>query len=124
MFFIKYIILSTYRISKIIARWTSSKSVLGFSIKLRMSSVLALYLILVLLFINRNMKLFLNIEKGISLNQHGGFIIVFYFLICGLMFYKLNLDKVKNIQLKSKEKNISRFILLSFLAIVIAAIKK
>lgn len=122
MFFIKYTILSTYRISKIIARWTSSKSVLDYSIKLRMSSVLALYLILTLLFINRNIKLFLNTEKGISLSHHGGFIIVFYFLTCGLVFYKLNLDKVKNIQLTSKEKNISRFILLLFLAIVITTI--
>ncbi len=121
MFFIKYIVLSTYRISYFIARVGSSKSVLDFTTKLRMSSTLALYLTLLILIIHRSLVKYIDLNAFIHLQRDRYIIICFYFVLCGIIFSKLNLNWIKSIQLTTKEKNISRVMLLvSLLAFIMS----
>lgn len=124
MFFFKYLLLLQYKFSFFLARIRTYKERWDFIIKLEMSVALGLYfMIFYVLCYNLLEKLF-----NLRFTLFGNYGILIYFLICSIIFYKLNLTWIRAIELSKKQKNISRTILLvlfSTLAFIIyTSIKK
>ena len=111
MFFLKYLLLLQYKFSFFLARIRTYKERWDFITKLEMSMALGLYFMaFYVLFYNLLEKLF-----NIRYTLFGNYGIVIYFLICGVIFYKLNLTWIRAIKLTTKQKKISRAILLVIL---------
>jgi hypothetical protein len=108
MFFFKYLLLLQYKISYFLARIRTYKERWDFIIKLEMSVALGLYFMVFYLLCCYLLENLFNLRFTLF----GNYGILIYFLICSVIFYKLNLTWIRAIELTKKQKNISRTILL------------
>lgn len=115
MFFFKYLLLLQYKISFFLARINTVKNNWDFNTKLGMSVALGLYFMTFFFVSWRTLEKIFNFKMAVGFGLFGGYLIVIYFLLCGIIFYKLNLKWVRSIELTKKQKNISRTILLVLL---------
>lgn len=113
MFFFKYLLLLQYKISYFLAKVkTSIKNNWDFNTKLGMSTSLGLYFMIIFFVSWRILEKIFNFKMAVGFGLFGGYLILIYFLLCGIIFYKLNLTWIRAIELSKKQKNISRTILL------------
>jgi uncharacterized membrane protein YbhN (UPF0104 family) len=109
MFFLKYLIVLHYKISYFLAKiQTSVENIWDSVTKSNMSIVLGLYFMAFYVLCYNLLEKFCNIRYTL-LGDYG---ILMYFLICGVIYYKLNLTWIRAIELTKNQKNISRTILL------------
>ena len=116
MFFFKYLLVLQCKISYFLARiGTSMENRWDFKTKLNLSGALAFYFMIVFFVSWRFLEKIFNFKMAVGLGLFGGYLILIYFLIFGIIFYKLNLTRIRAIELTTKQKNISRTILLVLL---------
>ena len=116
MFFFKYLLLLQYKISYFLAKiQTSIENNWDFNTKLGMSTSLGLYFMTIFFVSWRTLEKIFNFKIAVGFGLFGGYLIVIYFFLCGIIFYKLNLTWIRAIELTTKQKNISRTILLVLL---------
>jgi len=108
MFFFKYLLLLQYKICYFLARLRTYKERWEFVIKLEMSVALGFYFMVFFLLC----CLFLEKSFNLKFKLFDGYRIIIYILVCCIIFYKLNLNRIRAIELSKKQKNISRIILL------------
>lgn len=112
-FFFKYLLLLQYKISYFLAKiQTSIENNWDFNTKLGMSTSLGLYFMTIFFVSWRTLEKIFNFKMAVGFGLFGGYLIVMYFLLCGIVFYKLKLTWIRSIELSKKQKNISRTILL------------
>lgn len=113
MFFFKYLIVLHYKISYFFAkvRTPSMENIWDSVTKSSMSMFLGLYIMAFYVLFYNLLEKFFNIRYTL-LGDYG---ILIYFLICIVIYYKLNLTWIRAIELTKKQKNISRAILLVLL---------
>jgi hypothetical protein len=112
MFFIKYLLLLQFKISYFIARvQTSVENNYSFNTKLNMSVALAFYIMIFYVFCYNLLENLFNVRYTLF----GNYGIFIYFLICTVIYYKLNLTYIRAIELTKKQITISRMILLVLL---------
>jgi hypothetical protein len=112
MFFIKYLLLLHFKISYFIARvQTSVENNYSFNTKLNMSVALAFYIMIFYVFCYNLLENLFNVRYTLF----GNYGIFIYFLICTVIYYKLNLTYIRAIELTKKQITISRMILLVLL---------
>lgn len=113
MFFFKYLLVLQYKISYFLAKiGTSMENRWDFKTKLNLSGALAFYFMIVFFVSWRFLEKIFNFKMAVGFGLFGGYLILIYFLIFGIIFYNLNLTWIRAIELTKKQKNISGIILL------------
>jgi hypothetical protein len=123
MFFFKYLLLLQYKISFFLARINTVKNNWDFNTKLGISVAFGLYFMTFFFVSWRILEKIFNFKMAVGFGLFGGYLIVIYFLLCGIIFYKLNLAWIRAIELTKKQKNKSRIILFLTIVIVILLFK-
>jgi hypothetical protein len=113
MFFFKYLLVLHYKISYFFAKvqTPSMENIWDSGTKSNMSIFLGFYIMAFYVLFYNLLEKFCNIRYTL-LGDYG---ILVYFLICIVIYYKLNLTWIRAIELTTKQKNISRTILLVLL---------
>jgi hypothetical protein len=111
MFFFKYLLVLQYKFSYFLARINTIKNNWDFNTKLGISVALGLYFMAFYLLCCYLLENLFNLRFTLF----GDYGILIYFLICSVIFYKLNLTWIRAIELTTKQKNISRRILIVLL---------
>jgi hypothetical protein len=114
MFFFKYLLILQYKISYFLARIRTYKERWDFIIKLEMAVALGLYFMVFYLLCCYLLENLFNLRCGLF----GDYGILIYFLICSIIFYKLNLTWIRAIELTKNQKSSSRTILLVLMLIL------